>query len=133
MSTRAKGTFEVKGWDEKPFSEVEGGPKLTHASVSKALHGDIEAEGKLEYLMAYHADGTASFAGLERITGRIGDRSGSFVLEHSGSDDGSAADDTYTIVPGSGTGNLKGIRGEGRFYATRKEAQVPFTLDYDFE
>src|SRR5262249_36972115 len=120
MSTHATGTFDVKGWDEKPFSEIDGGPKLAHASVTKSFHGDIEGEGTLEYLLAYHADGTATYTGLERMTGRIGQRSGSFVLQHSGIDDGNAASDNYSIVPGSGTGDLRGLRGEGSFYATRK-------------
>jgi hypothetical protein len=133
MSTHGKGTFEVKGWEEKPFSEIEGGPKLTHASVTKAFHGDVEGEGTLDYLMVYHADGTAGFVGFERVTGSVGGKSGSFVLQHSGSDDGTAATDNYTVVPGSGTGELRGLRGEGRFYATRKEAQVPFTLEYELE
>ncbi len=133
MSAHATSTFEIKAWDEKPFSEMEGGPKLTHASVTKTFHGDIEGEGTLEYLMVYHASGSTDFFGLERVVGRIGNRSGSFVLQHSGLDDGSAAKATCTVVVGSGTGDLRGLRGEGGFAATRDNYQVPFTLDYDWE
>ncbi|HLF28462.1 MAG TPA: DUF3224 domain-containing protein [Anaerolineae bacterium] len=133
MSRHATGTFEVKTWDEKSYSEIDGGPKLTRASVTKSLHGDVEGEGTLEYLMIYHADGSAGVVGLERVVGRVGDRSGSFVLQHSGTDDGNAAKITWFVVPGSGTGNLRGLRGEGGFVATRSQPQVSFTLDYDFE
>ena len=133
MTTHAAATFEVKSWDEKPFSEIEGGPKLTHARVTKAFHGDIQGEGTLDYLMVYHTDGSAGFTGLERVSGSLGGRSGSFVLQHSGADDGHAATMKLMVVPGSGTGNLKGLRGEGGSVAKRNEPQFAFTLDYAFE
>ncbi len=79
MSAHATGTFEVKAWDEKPFDEIDGGGKLARASVTKSFHGDIEGEGKVEYLMMHRADRSAIFVGLERVTGRLGDRSGSFA------------------------------------------------------
>src|SRR4051794_14834225 len=91
MTTRANATFEGKSWDEHPFSEIEGGPKLTKASVVNLYHGDIEGEGTLEYLMVYHTAGPVDFVGFERIVGRIGERTGSFVLRHTGTyADGSA-------------------------------------------
>ncbi len=104
MSTHATATFEVKSWDEQPYQEFEGGTKLTRASVTTSYHGDIEGEGTLEYLMFYGEDGSASFVGLERVVGRVGNRSGSFVLRHSGAYEGGTAKATYVVVPGSGTG-----------------------------
>ena len=133
MSTQATGTFEVSKWDEKPYSEIEGGPKLTHTSVTKTLKGDVEGEATLNYLMVYHADGSASVYGLERVAGKVGGKSGSFVLEHKGSDDGQKTTITWTVVPGSGTGELRGLRGEGGFSAGRNEYPFAFTLDYEFE
>lgn len=91
MSKRARATFEVASWDEQPFSEVDGGPRLTRATVTKSFHGDIEGEGTLEYLMVHRDDGSASFVGLERVIGRLGDRSGSFVLQHTGTFEGGTA------------------------------------------
>jgi len=132
MSTHATATFEVKSWDEKPYDEMDGGPKLTRASITKSFTGDIEGEGTLEYLMIYRDDGSASFVGLERIVGRVGDRSGSFVLQHSGTFEGGVAKATLSVVPGSGTGDLRGLRGEGRFAAAHADS-YPITLDYDFE
>jgi hypothetical protein len=132
MSTHATATFEIKSWDEKPYNEIEGLPKLTRASVTKSFKGDIEGEGTLEYLMMYRADGSASFIGLERVVGRLGGRSGSFVLQHSGTFEGGVAKATYFVVLGSGTGDLRGLRGEGSF-ASAHAQQYPMTLDYDFE
>ncbi len=132
MSTHATATFEVKTWDEKPYSEIDEGPKLTRARVTKSFHGDIEGEGTLEYLMIYRNDGSVSFVGLERVVGRVGDRSGSFVLQHSGIFEGGTAKATWFVVPGSGTGDLRGLRGEGGFASAHAQS-YPITLDYDFE
>ncbi len=132
MSTHAIATFAIKSWDEKPYNEVEGLPKLIRASVTKSFKGDIEGEGTLEYLMVNRDDGATSFVGLERIVGRIGSRTGSFVLQHSGVFEGGVAKAAYFVVPGSGTGDLRGLRGEGSF-ASGHAQEYPMTLDYDFQ
>jgi Protein of unknown function (DUF3224) len=82
--------------------------------------------------MMYRTDGTASFVGLEQVTGSIGGRSGSFALQHSGTFEGGMAKVILSVVPGSGTGDLSGMTGEGGFNVGH---QPPFnmTLDYDFE
>jgi hypothetical protein len=67
--------------------------------------------------------------GLERVTAKLGGKSGSFVLEHSGADDGNEARTRLTILPGSGTGELSGIRGDGEMVAT-KAGECTMTLDY---
>ena len=133
MSTHATGTFEGKSWDEKPYHEIDGGPKLTRASVTNAYRGDVEGDGTLEYLMIYRDAGTADFLGLERVVGRIGDRSGSFVLQQSGTYEAGTAKGTWFVVPGSGTGDLRGLRGEGGYVAHQGQQTAPFTLDYDLE
>jgi hypothetical protein len=66
LKTHAKATFALNAWDEKPYNEMNGLPKLTRARVTKSYQGDIKGEGKLEYLMMYRDDGSASFIGLER-------------------------------------------------------------------
>jgi hypothetical protein len=132
MTTRASATFRITAWDEKPYAEFEGGRKLTRASVKKSFQGDIEGESALEYLMAYGADGSASFVGMEHVVGRLGNRSGSFVLQHSGTFAGGIATAAWFVVPGSGTGELGGLRGEGGF-AAGHEPQYAMTLNYDFE
>jgi hypothetical protein len=125
-------TWDEKTWDGKPANEVSGA-KLTRASVTNSFHGDIEGEGTLEYLMTYRDDGSASYVGLERVVGRVGDRAGSFVLQHSGTFEGNAAKTTWSVVQGSATGDLRGLRGEGGYIAHHGEPSASYTLDYDFE
>lgn len=132
MRKEAKATFGIKSWDEKTYSEIEGAPKLTRVSATKSYQGDIEGEGKLEYLMMYRSPGSASFMGLERITGSVGGRSGSFVLQHSGTFEDGVAKVTLSVVPGSGTGDLRGMKGDGGF-SVGHQPPYAMTLDYHFE
>jgi hypothetical protein len=133
MPRRATGTFKIADWDERTYAEIEDGGKLTQASVKQAFSGDIEGEGAVEWLMCYRPDQTAGFVGLQRIVGQIGGRSGSLVLlQTDGTFDGKEARGTLSVVPGSGTGDLRGLRGEGEFSAPLgSEAAV--TLDYEFD
>ncbi len=124
--------FTIKTWDEKPFGEGPDLPRLTRASVTKAFTGDLEGEGQVEYLMMYRDDGSATFVGLERVVGRIGGRSGSFVLQRTGVFEGGQAKESYFVVPGSGTGDLRGLRGDGSS-ALGHGAEYPFTLDYELD
>jgi len=80
----------------------------------------------------YRSAASASFTGLERVTGSIGGRSGSFVLQHTGTFEDGVAKVTLAVVPGSGTGDLRGLKGEGGFSVGH---QPPFavTLDYHVE
>ena len=135
MATHATGTFEGKSWDEKPYDQVEGLPKLTRVSSTNAFKGGVEGEGTLEYLVAYRDGNSGSFVGLERVIGRIDGRSGSFVLQHNGTFEGRTARGDWFVVPGSGTGDLRGLRGAGGYVwqGQEGEMQVSYTLDYDFE
>jgi hypothetical protein len=128
MKIRATGSFEVKSWDEKPYSEIDGQPKLAHADVVYTYHGDLEGEGKIAYLMCYSGDNIAYFIGYEQVTGRLGDRSGSFVLQHVGTYEGGAVKDALTVVPGSAMGDLSGLLGEG---VCGGDGKAVFTLDYE--
>jgi hypothetical protein len=136
MTTRATGTLEIKDWDEKtwdgkPQKDVSGA-KLTHAIVKHTLHGDIEGEGTVRFLMSYRDDGSANFVGLQQVVGSLAGRSGSFVLQIVGTFDGDAATSNWSVVPGSARGDLRGLRGEGNSVARHGESQPPYTLDYDF-
>lgn len=132
MKKTANARFAIKNWDEKPYSEGEGLPRLTRAKVTKAFTGDIEGEGQVEYLMMYRSDGSATFVGLERITGRIGSASGTFVLERFGTFEGGQAKESYSVIPGSGTGALGTLRGEGTS-AVGHGTEHPFTMIYELE
>lgn len=118
----AKATFTIKSWNENPIHAVDGLAKLTQASVTQTLEGDLAGEGTIEFLMSYREDGSASYVGLQRVVGTLGGRSGSFVLTGHGSYDQSAglATITWSVAPGSGTGALSGLTGEGTAVASHK-------------
>lgn len=130
MTKSANAQFAIKNWDEKPYSEDQDLPKLTRATVTKTYSGDIEGEGRLEYLMMYRGDGSATFVGLERVVGRLAGMTGSFVLQRIGGFEGGVAKESYSVVPGSGTGDLSGLRGEGSS-AVGHGMEHPMTLSYD--
>jgi hypothetical protein len=98
--------------------------------VSKTYSGDITGEGQVEYTMMYRSDGSATFVGLERITGRIAGKTGSFVLQRTGVFEGGQAKESYSVVPGSGTGALRSLVGDGRS-AVGHGMEHPFSLSYE--
>ena len=132
MKRTVNARFAIKSWDEKAYSEVQGLPKLTRATVSKTFSGDIEGESQVEYLMMYRSDGSASFVGLERVVGRLNGKSGSFVLQRIGTFEGGQAKESYSVVSGSGTGELRTLRGEGTS-SVGHGSEHPFTLTYELE
>jgi hypothetical protein len=132
MKKTANARFSIKSWDEKPYSEGNDLPKMTRASVDKTFTGDIDGEGHVEYVMMYRSDGTAAFVGLERITGRIAGRNGSFVLQRTGVFEDGQAKESYSVVTGSGTGELRSLRGEGTS-SVGHAADYPFALNYELD
>lgn len=131
MKKTAKARFAIKTWDEEPFNEGHELPKLTRASVARTFTGDIEGEGQVEYLMMYRDDGSATFVGLERVVGRIGGKTGSFVLERTGTFEKGQAKESYSVIAGSATGDLVGLEGNGSS-AVGHGMEHPFELNYEF-
>ena len=131
MSTTGQATFTSKAWDEKTYAEIAGGRKLTTVQAVFAYAGDIEGEGKVDYLMAYSPDGTGNFVGLELIVGRIGDRSGSFVAQHTGTFDPKSVSTRWEFVPGLGAEALEGLVGSGNL-KLEGHGPYPFSFEYDF-
>ncbi len=128
----ANATYTISHWQESAFSETAGAGKLTRASVRKQYKGDIEGEGVLEYVMAYNPDGSAAYTGFERITGKLGGKTGSFVLRHDGKFEAGTARTKMEVMPDSGTGELKGLRGEGK-ESNGHTQELNTSLDYWFE
>jgi hypothetical protein len=131
MSTEGKSTFKITSWEEQPYAEAAAGPKLTRAQVSQTFSGIVEGKGLVEYLMVSPEDGITEFTGLERVTGKVAGCSGSFVLQHTGTYAGNTAKSDWLVVEGSGTGDLRTLRGKGSYNAIQgSDANVLF--DYDF-
>jgi len=114
---KINGSFQNTSWDEATVEELDGGAKLTRASVTQDFTGDIEGDGAVEWLMAYRPDGTAHFVGLQRVRATIAARTGTFILETIGEFDGETASWTATVVPESGTRDLADLSGKGSFEA----------------
>lgn len=132
LTTRASAMFEHVKWDEAPYDEAEGQPKLTRASVTKRYTGDLDGEGALEMLITHRLDGTAQFIGFERFTGTLNGHEGSFILEHTGSFAGGIAKGVWTVVAGSGTGELAALTGSVIFESGHAE-QFPVAFEYALE
>jgi hypothetical protein len=131
-TTKATGRIEVQTYEPQPYEEPENGPQLVEIHVTEKFSGDIEGEGVVRFLQAIRGDGSASFVGIERVTGRIGDRHGSFLLQDAGTLEGSTVSGEWFVIPGSGTGELGGLRGEGGFEAELGQ-NASISLDYWFE
>ena len=128
--TRATGTFTVAGWDENAYEELEGGGTLTKAHVTFGLDGELTGEASWEAVMCYRPDGTADFTGYQRVTGRLGSRTGSFVCRADGGFSDGAARTTWQVIEGASTGELAGLRGSGEAVTTGGSGG-DFTLDYE--
>ena len=112
LTARASGPFDVKltplATSMKPAEE-----SLGRMSADKQYHGDLEGTGQGEMLTAGTAvKGSAGYVAIEKVSGTLRGRSGSFVLQHSGTLTRGAPQLSVTVVPDSGTGQLVGLTGK---------------------
>ena len=117
MNSESKGTFRIEDWNEEIISEVEGGPTLKRANVRKSYKGEIEGEGVVSYLFTYMNKDHADIYGLERFTGSVDGKRGTFVFEHKGEFINNKADIMLRVVEKSGTGELHDMVGHIHFEA----------------
>jgi hypothetical protein len=111
MKTHASGPFEVKMTPQPP-DENAGDAPIGRMTLDKQFHGDLEATSKGAMLAAGTAvQGSAGYVAMERVTGTLNGRSGTFVLQHSGTMNRGTPHLTLTVVPDSGTGELEGLAG----------------------
>jgi hypothetical protein len=112
VTTRATGTFDVKLTPQANDNPAEGSP-LGRLTIDKQFHGDLEGMSKGEMLTAGSSTikNSAGYVAVERVTGTLHGRKGTFALQHTGvmtRGEGSLA---ITVVPDSGTGELTGLTG----------------------
>jgi hypothetical protein len=125
MTYHAHGTFTV---DIQPLTPApaEG---LGRFSIDKQIHGDLEATSKGEMLSGGDPkQGEAGYVAIEVVTGTLAGKHGSFALQHSATMDRSGYKMTVIVVPGSGTGELKGIA--GTFTIHIEKGQHSYDFDY---
>jgi len=112
IMAHARGPFDVK-LTPQPFDDKAEDALLGSMSIGKHFHGDLEGTSRGVMLNATTSvKGSAGYVAIERVTGTLGGRSGSFVLQHSGTMDRGAPHLTITVVPDSGTGELAGLTGK---------------------
>jgi hypothetical protein len=128
---RAVGQTTVKTYQPTAFDEAPGAPTLSDIRLTETFSGDIEGEGVAHVVQAARAGGSASFAGIERVRGSLGGKQGSFLLQVQGTVVGKEMKADWFVVPGSGSGELTGLRGEGGFQAELGH-QGNVWLDYGF-
>lgn len=125
---QATGTFEVKLAPQKADNLQAEGAGLGRMSLDKQFHGDLEATGQGEMLSVLDREkGSGGYVALERATGTLQGREGSFILQHNATMNRGAAKMDIMVVPDTGTGQLTGISGS---MIIRIEAGKHF---YDFE
>lgn len=111
MTTRASGTFEVKMSPQAP-DEGEAGGRIGRMLLDKRFAGDLEGTSKGQMLAAMSGvTGSAGYVALEKVTCKLAGRSGTFVLQHTGTMTRGTPALTVSVVPDSGTGELEGLDG----------------------
>jgi hypothetical protein len=113
MTNHASGPFEVKITPQKPDNPVSEAAGFTRMSGEKQFHGDLEATSRVEMLATSpDAKGSGVYVALERVTGTLKRKSGSFVLHHTGIMNRGVPQLTIEVVPDSGTDQLAGLTGK---------------------
>jgi hypothetical protein len=129
MPTIASGTFQVEITPQGETGPTDGNSNLGRMSLDKVFEGDLKGVGKGEMLTAITGTkGSAGYVAMERVTGTLHGRNGSFVLQHSGSMNRGAQQLSIAIVPDSGAAGLAGI--SGVFKLTIADGQHSYELEY---
>jgi hypothetical protein len=124
----ATAPFTNDRYDEEPYAEAEGAA-LTRVHISRTFTGDLEGESTAELLIA-KSEGGGGYVGHDRITGSLSGKQGGFVFQHGGIMGPDGVSNTGTIVPGTGTGGLTGVTGEGTMLAD-EEGNHTLRLEYE--
>lgn len=124
----AKGTFDITREAEPPY-DVADGISLGRMTIRKQLRGDLEGTSRVDMMTCGTAvKGSAGYVALERVTGTLHGRAGSFVLQHDAIMNRGVPSLSIIVVPDSGTGALTGLL--GALIIEIKDGQHFYQLDY---
>ena len=131
--TRARATAKitVQNSEAQPYDQTVS-PALLEVRLTETFAGDIEGQSPVRALQVLRDDKSASIVSMQRFSGKLGGRQGTFVLQGSETLENGKITATWSVVPGSGTGDLSGLRGEGGFEGEFGKGSDG-TLDYWFE
>ncbi len=129
--TRATAKITVQSSDAQPYDQTPS-PTLIEIRLRETFTGDIEGESPVRALQVLRNDHSASMVSMQRFHGTLGGRRGTFVLQGQEIVENGKIEAKWFVVPGSGTGDLSGLRGEGGFEGDFGKGSEG-TLDYWFE
>jgi hypothetical protein len=122
---KAAGTFEVKLTPQPDDSPVG------RMTIVKQFHGDLEGSSAGQMLAAMtEVKGSAGYVAIEKVTGSLHGRAGSFVLQHTGTMNRGTPQLSVTVVPDSGTGDLAGLSGSLNIII--EGGKHSYEFDYEF-
>ena len=130
-SSRALARITVRDSEARPYDETAS-PALMEIRLTETFTGGIEGESAVRALQVQRSDQSASLVSLQRFRGKLAGRQGTFVLQGLETVENGRIKATWFVVPGSGTGDLSGLRGEGGFEGRFGEGSDG-TLDYWFD
>jgi len=131
--THARAKTTVHKYESAVYDALTDGPDLIKARLEESFSGDINGNGTVETLQATSKrDGLSHFTGIERIVGKVNEKNGTFLLQVTGTVKEKKMKCDWFVIPGSGTGQLTGLCGEGGFTATLGKGGDVY-LDYWFE
>ena len=125
---RAAAIFVNDTYDERADGEFEGSA-LGRIHITRAFSGDVDGRSTAELLTVRSADGSAAYVAFDRVVATIGGKEGAFVFQHWGTISAEGGRIAGAVVPGSGTGELSGIEGEGTI---RVDDDGTHTLELDY-
>src|SRR5881275_2653946 len=111
---RAKAKIIVQSSEAKPYDQTAS-PALMEIHINEIFTGDIDGESPVRALQVLRDDHSASLVSIQRFHGKLAGRLGTFVLQGSETVENGKIKASWFVVPGSGTGDLVGLRGEGGF------------------
>lgn len=132
MTKHAEGTFTLTSWEQNTYSDRRAAGKLTRTRIGQSLIGSLTGQSAAELPMCCRQDGAAHFTGLQRVTGELGGRAGSFAPQASGSYDGIQTITRWQVIPGCGTGDLRGLKGSG-VSAAPSGPDGSYVLDHELD
>jgi uncharacterized protein DUF3224 len=127
----AKSKITVQSSEAKPYDQTTS-PKLVELHLTETFTGDIEGESPVRALQVLRDDKSACQVSIQRFRGKLAGRHGTFILQGAETVENGKIKATWFVVPGSGTGDLAGLRGEGGFEGSFGKGSDG-TLDYWFE
>lgn len=129
MTARAKIAVhesEAEAYDQS------ASPELVELRLTETFIGDMEGESPVRAFQVMRSDKSASQVSIQRFRGKLAGRQGTFVLQGSEIVENGRIKATWSVVPGSATGELVGLRGEGGFEGAFGKGSDGW-LDYWFE